>query len=156
MNRHNRKTRNRRFAAPDRSRRSAQRGFTIIEAILAIIVLAVAIPPMLWSMREAHVQRVNPMLASRAHWLAVEKLEDIIADRHSMTRGYDYVINSNYPDETDMPGAPGFARSVEIAETAADLATVGDGYKTVTVRVTWTDATGSSRELQMPTVVTDY
>ncbi|MCZ6542471.1 MAG: type II secretion system protein, partial [Planctomycetota bacterium] len=65
-------------------------GFTLLETIAAVVILALAIPPMLWAVREAHIQRVNPMLASKARWLATEKLEDIIADRHSTTRGWAY------------------------------------------------------------------
>ena len=55
------------------SRHSAiprSRGFTMIEAIAAMVVLAIAVPPMLWSLREAQVQRANATLASQARWLA--------------------------------------------------------------------------------------
>ena len=60
-----------------------RRGFTLIETIAAIVILAIALPPMLFAIRDAHVQRVNPVLVSQARWLATEKLEDILADRHS-------------------------------------------------------------------------
>ncbi|MHC4274668.1 MAG: type IV pilus modification PilV family protein, partial [Planctomycetota bacterium] len=54
-----------------------RRGFTLIETVAAIVILAVAVPPMLWAVAQAQHKRANPMLASKARWLAMEKLEDI-------------------------------------------------------------------------------
>ncbi len=131
-------------------------GFTLIETIAAVVILALAIPPMLWAVREAHIQRVNPMLASKARWLATEKLEDIIADRHSTTRGWAYLIAANYPAEPTITGYPGFSRTVTLTETLADLSTPGDGYMTIEVQVQWTDATATVRTWSVSTVVTEY
>ena len=131
-------------------------GFTLIETIAAVVILTIAIPPMLWSIRQAHVQRVNPMQVSKARWLATEKLEDIIADRHSTTRGYGYIVAGNYPTENPIAGFPSFSRSISITETAADLSSAGTGYKKVTATVSWTDATATSQSLQISTIVTDY
>jgi prepilin-type N-terminal cleavage/methylation domain-containing protein len=138
------------------ARRRPHRGFTLIEAVACVVLLAVLIPPTMWAMRESHQQRVNPMLASRARWLATEKLEDVIADRHSTTRGYGYLISSNYAAESSITGFPGFTRSVAFVVTAADLVSPGTGYKRVTVTVNWTDAAGTARSLAIATVVTDY
>src|SRR5215468_5576988 len=139
-----------------KSHRMMQRrsGFTLVETVAAVIILAIAIPPMLWSIRQAQIQRVNPMMVSKARWLATEKLEDIVADRNSSTRGYGYVIAGNYPAENPVAGYTGFTRTVTITETAADLVTVGTGYKKVTVTVTWTDATATVRSLPLSTIVT--
>ncbi len=139
-----------------RTHRKPHRGFTLIETIAAMIILTIAIPPMMWAIRNAHTQRVNPMMASKARWLATEKLEDIIADRHSTTRGYDYLVTGNFAAETPVSGYTGFNRTVAFAETTADLATAGTGYKRATVTVTWTDATATSRSLAVSTIVTDY
>ena len=131
-------------------------GFTLIETIAAIVILAIALPPMLFAIRDAHVQRVNPMLASQARWLATEKLEDILADRHSETRGYDFLTAGNYPAEPSVSGFPAFARSVSLTETGPDLVTPGQGYMTVTVQVSWVDATSTARTLSIATVITEY
>ena len=139
-----------------KSHRLTQRGFTLVETVAAVIILAIAIPPMLWSIRQTQISRVNPMMVSKARWLATEKLEDIVADRHSSARGYGYVSGGNYPAENPVTGYAGFTRTVSITETAADLVTVGTGYKKVTVTVTWTDATGTSRSMPLSTIVTDY
>jgi len=137
-------------------KRRPKHGVTLIETIIAIVLLALALPPMLWSIRGAQLQRANPVLASRARWLAESRLEDIIADRHSATRGYDWLAAANYPDEPTMPGFPGFSRRVVLAETLADLATPGDGHMSVTVEVSWTDAGREPRTLSVTTVLTEY
>lgn len=132
------------------------RGFTLIETIAAILLLAIAIPPMLWAMRDAHIQRVNPTMVITAQWLAAEKLEDIIADRHAPDLGYASLEPANYPDEPSINGFLGFERSVAFNETGPDLESEGDGYMTVTVYVRWIDATGTERDLTISTVLTEY
>lgn len=136
--------------------RSVRRAFSLVECIAAIVVLSVGIPPLLWAIRQAHVQRVNPIMASKAQWLAAEKLEDIIADRHSATRGWSYISSGNYASEASISGFPGFSRSVTITQTAADLSTVGTGYKKVVVTVNWTDAAQTVRSFALTTVLTDF
>ena len=128
----------------------------MIETIAAIVILAIAIPPMLWSIKQAHVQRVSPMLASKARWLATEKIEDVIADRHSDTRGFAWVATNRYPAENPVAGQAGFTRSVTVTETAVDLVSAGDDFKRVAVTVGWTDGTGTTRSLMIETVLSDY
>jgi prepilin-type N-terminal cleavage/methylation domain-containing protein len=135
---------------------SPSRAFTLIETIAAIVILAVALPPLLWAVRESHVQRVTPVQISTARWLAAEQLEDIIADRHSSTRGYSFVVPGNYPAEPSVAGFPAFGRSVAITETGPDLLTAGQGFKLVTVQVTWADARSAARILALSTVVTNH
>lgn len=141
-------------------------GFTLIETVAAIVILALAVPPMLWAVRESSTQRINPMLASRARWLATEKLEDVIADRHSTNaRGWGYVSDltqwaTRYPDENTgtITGSPQFSRTVSFLETQADLTTpdTDGGYLTITVAVTWTDSSGTAQTLSISTVLTEY
>ena len=133
-----------------------RRAFTLIEAIIAIVVLSISVPPMFWAIRQAHINRVNPEMISRARWLATEKIEAIIADRHSTTRGYSYLNTTNYPAEPSITGFPGFTRSVSFAETGVDLTTAASGYTKITVTVGWTDATATARSLSINTVLTDY
>jgi prepilin-type N-terminal cleavage/methylation domain-containing protein len=136
--------------------RTNRRGFNLVETIAAVVILSIAIPAMLWSIQQAQVQRVGPVQASKARWLAAEKIEDIIADRHSPTRGYGHVTAANYPAENAVTGFPGFSRSVTITETGSDLTSAGSGYKRVTVSVAWTDAMNVPRTLSVSTVVTNY
>lgn len=137
-----------------------RKGFSLIETVVAVFILAIAVPPMMWAVRQAQRQRVNPMLASKARWLAVEKIEDVIADRHSVSgsRGYDFLTTGNYPTEAkgSISGYPQFERRVTFNETEADLSTPGDGYMNVTVEVEWNDASGQTETLSISTVLTEY
>ncbi len=136
--------------------RKRPRAFTVTESVIAIVILSVAIPPMLWAIRQQQHDRVSPILASRARWLASEKLEDIIADRHSTTRGYSYLTSTHYPAESSITGFAGFTRSVAFNETTANLSTAGAGFMKTTVTVGWTDPGGVARSLSLATVITDY
>lgn len=127
-----------------------------MEAIAAIVMLTIAIPPIVWALRQGHVDRIDPVLASRARWLAVEKIEDVIADRHSTTRGYAYLVAGNYPAEGAITGYPGFSRAVTLNETTVDLSTPGAGYMNVTITVSWTDGKGVARSLAIATVLTEH
>ena len=57
----------------------------------------------------------------------MEKLEDIIADRHSTARGWAWLedVATNYPDENpgSISGYPQFGRTVAETEYEADLTT---------------------------------
>lgn len=147
---------NRRNARTTPSPARPHGGFTLVEAVAVIVVLSIAFPPMLVAIRQAHSARVVPARLAIARWLAAEKLEDIIADRNSATRGYSYVVASNYPAEASITGFTGFTRSVVITETGPDLTTAGAGYKKASVTVTYTDGAGATRSYLVSTVVTDY
>ncbi len=133
-----------------------RRAFTLIEAIVAIVILGIAMPAMLIALSQAHRDRISPARASQARWIAVEKMEDVIADRSSPTRGWSYIAGTNYPVETSITGSPGYSRKVTIAETGADLQSVGTGFKTVTVTVEWTHTDGQTHSVVLATVVTEF
>lgn len=138
-----------------RNQRLVRRGLTLIEAIVAIVVISIAVPPLIISMSDASVRRTSQTMRARARWLAVERLESIIADRHSATRGYAHLVAGNYPAETPVAGFAGFSRSVAFNTTGANFA-AGTGYRTCSVTVTWMDARSGSSSLTLSTVLTDY
>jgi len=138
-----------------RPSRTGEHGFTLVETIAALVILAVAVPPMMFALRRAAVDRIDPIRFSQARWLATERLEDIIADRHSATRGYDYVSESHYPPEPAVASSPAFARSVRLVETGPDLRSAGTGYKTAIVTLTWIDSNGHAQSLEVATVLTE-
>ena len=139
-----------------KQRRKVAHGFSLIEAVVVLVVLAVAVPASMIAIRDATVQRSSAALAARARCLAVEKIEDVIADRHSTTRGWSFLMAGNYPVESTISGYAGFARSVSVVETGASLSGGGTGYKTVTVTVAWSDPRRGPTSLNLVTVLTDY
>ncbi len=132
-----------------------RRAFTLIEAITAILVLGVAMPAMLTALATAHRSRVTPIKTSQARWFAMERLEDVIADRASPARGWSYLVPGNYPAETTLPNAPGFERSTAISETGPDLVTPGEGYMKVAVTVSWVHELDTPLAVTLTTVLTE-
>ncbi len=132
------------------------RGFSLIEAIVAIVILSIAVPAMFWAIRDAAGRRAEPVLLSRARWLAAEKIEDILADRCCPDRGYAFIQSAAYPVEATVDGFTGFARQVTVVERGADLESAGTGYKVATVLVTYPGAGGVSRTFELAVVVTEY
>jgi hypothetical protein len=130
-----------------------RRAFTLTEAIAAVVILAVAMPPMLWALQEAHLGRAGRILATRAVWLAAERIEDIIADRHAS--GFNAVDPGSYAPEDPVPGFPGFSRSVSVSHTGADLVSPGTTHARVAVRVSYTDGRGIPRTVELETVLAD-
>ncbi|MGI9015043.1 MAG: type IV pilus modification PilV family protein [Phycisphaerales bacterium] len=136
--------------------KTRHRAFTLIETIAAIVVLSIGVPPILYAVREAHVARVNPALVAKARWLAVERMEDVIADRYAPARGYDWVVAARYQAESPVTGFGQFTRTVAVLETGPDLATPGSGYKLVTISVSWSDARGVTQSFDVTSVLTEY
>lgn len=138
-----------------RSMRGSRHGATLMETVAAIVLLAVAIPPLMWTLSDAQHRQIDVVFTSRARWLVMEKLEEVLADRHSDTRGWTHLVNSNYPSEAAVSGFDMYERSVSITETGPDLQSAGSGYKTITVDVQWEDSNGTTRSLAISTVVTE-
>jgi len=136
--------------------RPRRRAFSLIDTLVAIVLISVAAPLMLLAIGQSTLRRATATQAITARWLLSERLESITADRHSTTRGYTYLTTANYPAEAPVAGYPNFTRNTTITETTADLTTPGTGYKTVTVTVTWIDPTAGTRTSTLSTVVTDY
>jgi prepilin-type N-terminal cleavage/methylation domain-containing protein len=145
-----------RMRRTSRTNTTPRRGVSLIELIASLVVLAIAVPATLRAIREAHRQRVDPVLADVAHWLAIERLEEVIADCHSPSRGWEYLLAANYPDEPTVEGFEAYSREVTLTETGVDLQTVGTGFMTVRVEVNWTSVSGAARALAVETVLTEY
>src|SRR4051812_2089896 len=95
-----------RTTRPSRSRR----GLTLLEVVATIVILGIAAPALLMTVRDATVRRASVQQQTVARWLICEKLEDIIADRHSTTRGWTYIAAANYPAETTVNGFTAYSR----------------------------------------------
>lgn len=136
------------------SPRRRERGLSLVEAIVAVVLISIATPPVLLAMRDASVRRSGQTLTARARWLAAERLETILADRYSTLRGYSYLTSANYPAESSIAGFPGFTRSVSFNITAPKFV-AGTGFNRVTVTVSYTDPRLGATSLSLSTLVTD-
>lgn len=135
--------------------RHTRRAVTLVELIAAIIVLSVAIPASVLMLRDQQARTYDPLMASRATWLAEEKMEQILADRASAELGFSYILEGNYPDESSGMLHDGFTRTVEVGSISGALVTDTGGYKLVTVQVSWYDAQNVLRSVRISTVLTD-
>jgi hypothetical protein len=109
-------------------------------------------------MRDGVVRQAGINQRIVARWLAHARIEEVIADRHSLvsTKGYASITTGNYTVESAVAGFPGFGRSVNVVETNHTLVAAGTGYKRVTVTVTWKDAQRGNSSFQLQTIITDY
>lgn len=127
----------------------------MIDAIAALVILSVALPPLVGSFAEGARQSIRPMQTSIASFLATERMEQIIALRHT-AGGYSLVTTDNFPDESPVSGFAAFNRTATITEVAAsNLSTAesGSGLKKVTVNVTWD---GGARKVSVSRLFADY
>lgn len=127
-----------------------------MEVVATLVILGVGLPALLATVRDATVRRASVQQQIVARWLVCEKLEDVIADRHSATRGWSYIAAANYPAEPTVNGFTAYSRATAIVETGPDLVTAGTGYRKVTVTVTYRDAREGSKTVSVAAVLTDY
>lgn len=134
---------------------SCARGFTLVESIVGLVLLAVCVPPLLWALAESRRTAAAPAQSEVAYWLATERLEDLAADRCSPGRGFTYLTPDHYPEEQTVADFPGFSRKVTLTPCGPDLTPPGDGYVLAQVTVRWTGARGSSMSVSATTALAE-
>lgn len=153
-----------------------RRGFTLIEAIIAVVVLALLVPTSVAMMADAASSRAQSLAITRATWLAAAVMEQIIADVNSdeVTLGFGALESPETYLETPLTGLYarmepvasfyeelGIEYEVSIGElVSADGTVSGDAdenvYRYVQVEVTWRDRrSGSERILPLGALLTD-
>ncbi len=134
---------------------SVRRATTIIEIVAALVILSIALPPLVVSFADAARQSIYPVNASAASFLAIDRMEQIVARRYRDDGGYDAVTTASFPDEGSLTGFPGFARSVSVSYVDQDLNPAGSdvGYKLVRVGVSWN---GGAGEVRLERVFADF
>ncbi len=132
-----------------------RRATTIIEIVMAMVILAIAMPPLMNAFVEASHQSIHPTKASIASFLATERMEEIIARRYRNSEGYAAVTTANFPNEPSVSGFGGFSRSVTMTSVSASLTPVGtdEGYKLVRVTVSWG---GGGKSVRIERVFSDF
>ena len=136
------------------------KGFTLIEVILVIVIMAIVIPSLITVLSVITKGQVNTLGTTTSAVLAQERLEEIIADKRSPNRGFAYIDNVNYPDENPVGGFAQYNRSVDIVcVNSSDLNTpvaCPTDYKRVEVTVQASGVGPSVPDAVLVTVLTDY
>ena len=129
-----------------------QKGFTIIELLLAVVVISSGLVGIMSlfdnATRGAMQLDLNVIAANLAH----EKLEEVVLDK--VTNGYAALSDASYSFENPVTDFNTYTRNVTIAEVSSlDFATPegGSGYKKVQVTVSW-----GAGSVTVPTVLSDY
>ncbi len=103
------------MSARDSGIAALERGFTLIEVVLIIMIAAVAVLPLSMLFADTSIRSGDARNASVAAQLAQAKMEEIAADKASPTRGLSYLVSANYPPESPVTAFSGYSRSVTIA-----------------------------------------
>lgn len=107
----------------------ASRGFSLMEAVVIVIALAISIPPTISWLGQSAERRADAVMALRATSFATLVMENVIADSGSDASGlgFDALANSAVYLDTPVSGL-----RARLASPAASAATFGISY-TVTI-----------------------
>lgn len=150
-----------------------RRGFTLIEVVTMVLVLAIAVPPTLEIMMSNSASRANVINTSRATMLASNVLEGILADVASDSDGlgFDALADANVYLSTPATGfysrmssftqlydSLGLTYVVTISELIGPDGTASETesenvFRTVTVRVSYPSADGEAYILPVSLMV---
>lgn len=153
--------------------RTIRRGFTLIEVVIAVLVLAIAVPPTLGLLDSASASRADTVNSTRATILASSVLESVLADIASTddSLGFNALADSaaylgtpttglydRLEDSLSTYAKYGFSYSVEIGELVSVDGTVsaiaGENiFRVVTVRVVYPSGIGDDFELPVSIMV---
>ncbi|OGQ05225.1 MAG: hypothetical protein A2W61_01845 [Deltaproteobacteria bacterium RIFCSPLOWO2_01_44_7] len=133
-----------------------KKGFSLIEAILTMTILAFGIVGVL-TIYQQNIERADEMEQTLiASALAQEKLEQIIHDKKYQS--YDYIIQSNYPTETlASEGYAGYTRTTTItAVSPSNLSSPPQGNEAGYTKVTVSVQDPAGDIVSFDTLVTDW
>lgn len=152
-----------------------RRGFTLIEAVIAIVVLAIAVPATTAMIRDATVARADSAQTSRALWLGNAICEQILADAASSDpslgmeafadqNAYTAAPETGLRDRLDTLLSDYVAFGIDFELSIGPLVTVSgsasgdperDVYRSVEVRIRWHNASGDPLSMPLSLLVTD-
>jgi len=152
---------------------SSGRGFTLIEVVTMVLVLAIAVPPTLEIMMSSSASRANLINTSRATMLASNVLEGVLADVASDDDdlGFDALADasaylstpttglySRMSSVTDLYDSLGLTYVVTISGLIGPEGSVSgieseNIFRTVTVRVSYPSADGAAYILPVSLMV---
>ncbi|MCA9304625.1 MAG: prepilin-type N-terminal cleavage/methylation domain-containing protein [Phycisphaerales bacterium] len=153
--------------------RITDRAFTLIEVVIAVLILAIAVPPTLGLLDATAAGRADTVNSTRATILASSVLESVLADIASTDESLGFSALEDAAAYLDTPTAGlyarlsgslgtyekyGFTYSVEIGELVGVDGTVSASpsenlFRVITVRVGYPSGTGDDFELPVSLMV---
>lgn len=155
------------------SNQRSSRAFSLIEVVIAVMVLAIAVPPTLNLLDSAGAGRADAINTTRSAMLATSVLETITADINSDSPGlgFEALADANAYLSTPSTGLyarlsallepytnAGLSYSVDIGPLVASDGQVSSNaddniFRTITVRVRFPSASTASYEVPISTMV---
>lgn len=136
-----------------------EKGFTLIEVILVIVIMAIAIPSLIMGVSLMTQRQVNALGTTTAADLAQEELEKIIAKKRSTcgTCGYANIAVGTGTFSA-VSGFPNYEKKTDVEYMDSILSPSGTdlGYKKVTVTVRAVGVGPSVPNAVLVTLVTNY
>jgi type II secretory pathway pseudopilin PulG len=120
----------------------SENGYSFVELIMVIVFISIALVAILNTYNVGLTSSVGSEHLSLAAQLAEYKMEQIKSDK--ARQGYDFVIESNYPAETDPQNFTDYSRTVSI--------TTYSEYKEVTVTI----AKNGETQITLQAIFTNY
>lgn len=124
---------------------SRKDGFTLIEIILAIIIISIGVLGLVSAISFTSSKGINAEVITTAHVLAQECMENLIAEKRANGYGAGPLAIGTTIDPPACPAFTGYPRTVEICNVDGNLAnpdcTAPDnvsGYKRITVSINYT------------------
>lgn len=138
-----------------KKRMNNQKGFTLVESVMAMVVLSIGLWGGLATFTNATASSINSDSQVLGSQLAAQALEEVFIDKNE--NGYNSIVSENYPSATLSAPYTAYTKSVAINEVdPADMQTsqAGSGYKRVDVTITWGDA--YAENVTVSTVFSNY
>lgn len=136
-------------------RAAGEAGFTLVEALLSLLILGIALVPLINLFGQAAERHSLPDEVTAAG-LAAAKMEEVVTNRAVQGWASFTATPTAYaPNNVDAINFPGYEWMVEVVEVAQsnfNLGQAGSNYKRITVSVKKPDG----QELKLVTIVTNY
>ncbi|MFQ5603782.1 MAG: prepilin-type N-terminal cleavage/methylation domain-containing protein [bacterium] len=132
----------------DKKKIKNSRGFTLIEVVLIIVVLAIAIPSLMRLLSSVLDNSQRSVIISKAVIYAQEKMDEIIADKQNPLRGFNWVVTPG-TYQSDIPSND-YTRSVVIDTTGK----IQNGVRYALVQVSVSNSEIS--DITLTTWLTEY
>lgn len=152
-----------------------RRGISLIEAVVCVLLLAVAVPPAVEALQSAGDHRVDSVSATRAVLLATMVLETVIADNASAEPGLGFAafedpqvylndpvtgLYARLADHAEPHARSGLGFSVEIGPLVSTSGAPSPEaheniFRTITVRVRLPSGGGPERVMPVSVMVGD-
>lgn len=152
-----------------------RRGFTLVEVVMVVVLLAIVVPPTLGWMSDTAATRADAVNITRATMLATIVLETVTADVSSPAPGFGFAALADGDTYLDAPTTGLHAR---VAAWTAPYEALGmsyvikfsnlvgpsgaatgnaatDVFRVVMVQVSTPSASGSTMTMQFSTMVTE-